>query len=130
MSKNLFCGKDIDSLELPLKKLLKSDYLVYFDENDPNFSEKDISKLSNGSQVIKLKSKGRILIFSFDSFQKQKNIRNLLLEIFSVCVNKIESYGFCFTNSKRRGKLDHFIQIKKGVADVRCATNNREDSAK
>lgn len=60
-SPNLFCGQEVDNLQLPLKKFLKCDYLVYYNETDPNFSETDVAKLSKGAISIKLKSKGKRL---------------------------------------------------------------------
>ena len=57
---------DIDKLNIGLKKFLKSDYMIYYDENSNNLN--DIPKLSSGETQIKLNTKGIMkLVYLYDS---------------------------------------------------------------
>lgn len=50
----VFLEQKIDNLDLGLKKLLLLDYLIYYDENQPN--EQEIKSLSSGIIPIELKT--------------------------------------------------------------------------
>ena len=51
---NVFLDKNIENLDLGIKKLLLLDYMIYFNEKEPN--EKDIKGLSSGKIPIDLKT--------------------------------------------------------------------------
>lgn len=51
---NIFLDQNIENLDLGIKKLLLLDYMIYFNEKEPN--EKEIKALSSGKIPIDLKT--------------------------------------------------------------------------
>jgi len=50
----VFLNQNIQKLDVGVKKLLLLDYLIYYNEKEPN--EKDIKELSSGKIAIDLKT--------------------------------------------------------------------------